>query len=316
MHPIIIRLPFLNFEIYSYGLMTVLGFFFAYVLAYRRLKRCGQYVDDLTNVVMVIMLSGIAGARAIYVIHFWDSQYANQPLWRIFNTRDGRLEFYGGVIFALVVTLGYMAAKKLSAKFFLDVLAPTLMLGLAFGRMGCFLNGCDYGKVSELPWAISFPYDSHAYRDHVNQGKLSVPDELLDEQKRIISPEQLSDAQRAIAAEQHSLPVHPAQLYGIAVALLLSGILSRYFWRRKYEGQVFVLMLILYGVARFGLEMLRVEPKVAGTGLSISQNLSIVAVVVGLLLWVAQKRQPAGQVDPKTGRVVVGRSKIKVQNAK
>ena len=304
MHPIIIRLPFLNFEIYSYGLMTVLGFFFAYLLAYRRFKRCGHNVDDLTNVVVVIMLSGIVGARAIYVIHFWERQFANEPLWRIFNTRDGGLEFYGGVVFALVVTLGYMGARKLPIKFFLDVLAPALMLGLAFGRTGCFLNGCCQGQVSEVPWAISFPYDSHAYRNHVNQRELSVPEELLDDQRRMIPSDKLNDAQRAIAAEERSLPVHPAQLYGIGAAVLLSWMLSRYFWRRRYEGQVFVLMLILYGVVRFGLEMLRVEPVVGGTGLSISQNLSIAAVVGGLILWVAQKRRPAGQVDPKTGRVV------------
>jgi len=296
--------------------MTVLGFFFAYVLAYRRFKKCGQNVDDLTNVVMVIMLSGIAGGRAMHVIHFWDSQFANEPLWQILNIRDGGLEFYGGVILALVVTVGYMAAKKLPAKFFLDVLSPALMLGLAFGRMGCFLNGCDYGKVSKLPWAISFPYGSYAYQDHVGQDILPVPEELLDERGWIIPADQLSDAQREIAAGQRSLLVHPAQLYGIAVALLLSWILSRYFWRRKYEGQVFVLMLILYGVARFILEMLRVEPVVGRTGLSISQNLSIVAVAGGLLLWVAQKRRPGGQVDPKTGRVVVKTSNIKKQESK
>ena len=311
MHSILIRLPFLNFDIYSYGLMTVLGFFFGYVLAYRRFKRCGQNLDDLTNLVMVLILNAIVGARAMYVIHFWDRQFANEPLWKIFNIRDGGLEFYGGVILSVVVALGYMAAKKLPIKLFIDLLAPALMLGLAFGRTGCFLNGCCQGQVSNVPWAISFPYGSYAYRDHVSQGRLTVPDELVDEQGWIIPVDQLSDAQREIAAGQRSLPVHPAQLYGIVMALLLSWILSRYFWRRKYEGQVFVLMLILYGVARFVLEMLRVEPKVAGTGLSISQNLSIIAVVVGLLLWVAQKRQPAGQVDPKTGRVIVKTSNMK-----
>ncbi len=75
---------------------------------------------------------------------------------------------------------------------------------------------------------------------------------------------------------------------------------------------MFVLMLILYGVVRFGLEALRTEPKVAGTGLSISQNLSILAVAGALIWWVMQKRrQPAGRVDPKTGRVVVKISKSK-----
>ncbi len=309
MHPIIVRLPFLNFDIYSYGLMTVLGFFFGYVFVYRRFKRCGQNLDDLTNLVTVLILNAIVGARAMYVIHFWDRQFADEPLWKIFNIRDGGLEFYGGVILSVVVALGYMTAKKLPIKLFVDLLAPALMLGLAFGRVGCFLNGCCQGQVSNVPWAISFPYGSYVYQDHVSEGRLTVPAELLDERGWIIPVNQLSDAQRKIAAGQRSLLVHPAQLYGIAMALLLSWLLSRYFWRRKYEGQVFVLMMILYGVARFGLEMLRVEPRVGGTGLSISQNVSIVAVIVGLACWLWMIRQPAGRVDPKTGRVIVKISK-------
>ena len=311
MHPIIIRLLFLNFDIYSYGLMTVLGFFFGYVFVYRRFKRCGQNLDDLTNLVMVLMFTAIVGARAMYVIHFWSKQYAHEPLWNILNIRDGGLEFYGGVVFSVVVALGYMAAKKFPIKLFVDLLAPALMLGLAFGRAGCFLNGCCQGKVSDVPWAISFPYGSYAYQDHVSQGELTVPAELLDERGRIIPMDQLTDAQREIAAEQRSLLVHPAQLYAIVLALLLSWLLSGYFWRRKHEGQVFVLMLILYGIVRFGLETLRVEPRLGSTGLSISQNMSIVAVVLGLFLWTIQIRQPAGKVDPKTGRVIVKKSNMK-----
>ncbi|MCK4850327.1 MAG: prolipoprotein diacylglyceryl transferase [Phycisphaerae bacterium] len=289
----------------------MLGFLTAYFLAYRRAKKCGANPDELTNVAVLALMGGVAGARAMHVIHFWDSQFANEPIWQIFNIRDGGLEFYGGIILAIVAALGYMATKKMPVKFFLDLLAPALMLGLAFGRMGCFLNGCCHGKVSKLPWAVSFPYGSAAYYDHVSAGELAVPAELSDGFGGAIPAEQLSDAQRAIAAEHRSLRVHPVQLYSMAVALALCGILYRYFWRRKYEGQVFVLMLILYGVGRFVLEMLRTEPIVAGTGLSISQNLSIVAVVGGLIWWVWIKRQPAGQVDPKTGRVVVKISKIK-----
>ncbi len=296
--------------------MIVLGFLAAYLLSYRRAKKCGVNPDELTNIAVLALMGGVAGGRAMHVIHFWDSQFANESIWQIFNIRDGGLEFYGGVILALVAALGYMAVKKLPAKFFLDLLAPALMLGLAFGRMGCFLNGCDYGKVSKVPWAISFPYGSYAYQDHVSADELAVPAELSDGFGGAIPAEQLSDAQRAVAAKHRSLPVHPTQLYSIAVALLLSGILYRYFWRRKYEGQVFVLMLILYGVARFGLEMLRTEPKVAGTGLSISQNLSIVAVVGGLIWWLWTRRRPTGQVDPKTGRVVVRIANIKEQKSK
>ncbi len=82
MHPIIVRLPFLDFAIYSYGLMMVLGFFTAYLLSYRRFKKCGQNPDDLTNVATLALISGVVGARAMHVIHFWDSQFANAPIWQ------------------------------------------------------------------------------------------------------------------------------------------------------------------------------------------------------------------------------------------
>ena len=111
--------------------------------------------------------------------------------------------------------------------------------------------------------------------------------------------------------------MHPAQLYELLTALVLSGVLYWYFWRRSYEGQVFLLMIILYGIARFALEMLRTEPIVPGTGMTISQNLSLVAVLGGLICWLWLKRKPAGRVDPHTGRVVVtAKSKIKNKNAK
>jgi prolipoprotein diacylglyceryltransferase len=90
-------------------------------------------------------------------------------------------------------------------------------------------------------------------------------------------------------------------------ALAMCVILGRYFWKRRHEGQVFLLMIILYGIARFSLELLRTEPKVGETGLTISQNLSAVAVIAGLAYWLWMIKKPAGQVDPKTGRVIVAK---------
>jgi len=310
MHPIIIRLPFLPEafqQIYSYGLMMVLGFFAAYILSYRMFKRCGQNPDDLTNIAVLALIGGIIGARGLYVIHFW-SDYAEEPLWKMINVRDGGLEFYGGVIVAMVAALAYMNAKKLPVRFYLDILAPALMLGLAFGRMGCFLNGCCYGKMCELPWAISFPYGSYAYYDQLAQGQLSVPEELTDGHNGIIPRENLTPDQRIIADQHRSRHVHPSQLYSIAVALGLSAVLYRFFWKRKYHGQVFLLMLILYGIARFALEMVRTEPKVLA-GLSISQTISVPAVVAGGIWWIAMTRQAPGQVDAQTGKLTFKNTK-------
>lgn len=314
MHPVFIRLPFLPEafqEIYSYGLMMVLGFLFAYFLAFRLARRCRQNPDDLTNIALLALLAGVIGARALYVIHFWQPQYAGESFWRILNVRDGGLEFYGGVILAMLVVPGYLLFRRLPVRFYLDLLAPALMLGLAFGRMGCFLNGCCYGKVCHLPWAVTFPYGSYAYLDHLEQGKLSAPPELSDKAGGIIPAKELTDQQRAIAANHRSLPVQPAQLYELVTAVVLCGVLYRYFWRRRYDGQVFLLMIILYGIARFALEMLRTEPIVPGTGMTISQNLSLIAVLGGLICWLWLRTKPHGHIDPHTGRVAIAaKSKI------
>ena len=307
MHPVFIRIPFLPEafqEIYSYGLMLVLGFFAGYLLVLRLAKRCRQNPDDLTNIAVLALLGGVVGARALYVIHFWRAQYADESFWKILNVRDGGLEFYGGVILAILAMLGYLGLRRLPVRLYLDLLAPALMLGLAFGRMGCFLNGCCYGERSNLPWAVSFPYDSYAYLDHLRKGELTLPAGLSDGVVGNIAAKELTAEQRAIAAKHRSLPVHPAQIYGLITALVLCVLMYWYFWRRKHEGQVFLLAIILYGIVRFGLETVRTEPAVWDTGLSISQIVSIITVAGGSICWLWMIQKPAGQVDPKTGRVV------------
>jgi len=318
MHPVFIRLPFLpeSFqEIYSYGLMMVLGFLCGYWLAYRLAKRCGQNPAELTNMAVIALLSGVAGARAMYVLQFWKEEYAGQPIWKALNVRDGGLEFYGGVILALTVVAIYFLWRKLPVRFYFDIMAPALMLGLAFGRMGCFLNGCCYGKICDLPWAVSFPYGSYAYLDHLSQGKLTVPPELSNGAGGIIHPKELTAQQKIVARarENRSLRVHPAQLYGAITALALCGILRWYFWKRRYEGQGFLLMILLYGVARFVLELFRTEPKVAETGLSISQVVSVIMVSCALICWMWMIRKPGGRVDPQTGRII---AKEKLKNTR
>lgn len=301
MYPVILHLPFLpeGFrEVYSYGLMMVLGFAAAYLLTFWALKKSGQNTEHLPTLTLLAVEGGIAGARAIYVIHFWD-QYAGQGWAKIFQVRDGGLEFYGGIILAMSAVLVYLAMCRLPVRLYLDILAMAVLLGLAFGRIGCFLNGCCYGKVSNLPWAVSFPYGSHTYWDHLDRGWLDKPPlKLRDGQGYSISALQLNDEQKALAAKQRSLPVHPSQLYSAAKALLIGGILVWYFGRRRHSGQVFLLALILYGISRFFLEMTREEPTVCGTGLTISQCLSIVAVLAGIALWSWFTRPAKAQAPP------------------
>jgi phosphatidylglycerol:prolipoprotein diacylglycerol transferase len=124
----------------------------------------------------------------------------------------------------------------------MDIIAPCIMVGLAFGRIGCFLNGCCHGAACDLPWAVTFPNTDYG-------------------------------------------PVHPAQLYSTFNSFFLAGVLLTYYTLPHAAGRVFAMMLMLEGVSRFILEMLRAEPAVLGK-MSFSMVLSaFVLVPSGILLW-------------------------------
>jgi len=174
----------------------------------------------------------------------------------------------------------------------MDIIAPCVMVGLAFGRIGCFLNGCCYGAQCQLPWAVTFPYHSNAYVDqfHAHQlmpanPELALGGKLLTESEI----QRLNDATlTAAAAAERSLPVHPAQLYSTFNALLIAAALVAFYTIPHAPGRVFALMMILKGITRFLLEMLRVEPPVmhiGGWGLSYSMVISVLLLIGGVALW-------------------------------
>ena len=164
MHPILFS--FHNFTIYSYGCMVAMGFlaatFWSYwqVGGFRRKASpavANQFlsVDQLLSLVIWIVVSGIIGARLFYVIQFWP-EFANQPL-QILNLRGGGLVFYGGLIGGLIALFGFCKFHKLQLLKVLDLVTPSVILGYSFGRIGCFFEGCCYGKVCSVPWAVHFP---------------------------------------------------------------------------------------------------------------------------------------------------------------
>ena len=142
----------------------------------------------------------------------------------------------------------------------LDVVAPSLALGIALGRVGCFLNGCCYGDLCKLPWGVSFPHDSPAWTEQVFDGLL----------KRDIL---------------WSLPVHPTQLYSAIDGLILLFLLSAYYPLRRRDGAVMALLMVTYPITRFLIEYLRNDEGVFFLGLTISQNISVLLLGVGILFW-------------------------------
>ena len=318
MHPELFKIPYINHTIYSFGPMTVIGFIAAYFLIKRLSRKITPDPVVITNIILYCLIAGIAGARAFYVVHHFYQFRGNLPA--VFATWRGGLEFYGGVIFAVPVVIFYLWLHKQPIRRYLDILAVGLMLGLAFGRIGCFLNGCCFGKPTQVPWAVRFPYNSYAYRSQINpnlkrnrpEPQLLLPDDYclyIDETgQRFPKPlEELSSEQQleVTKGKYRCLPVHPTQLYSSANTAVLCLILY-FFWRRTVKnsdsksknklftqpGATFSLAFILYGITRFLIEYLRDDNPfeyawwAVYKGGTVSQNIGIYMIVFGVVLMV------------------------------
>ncbi|MHC4323814.1 MAG: prolipoprotein diacylglyceryl transferase [Planctomycetota bacterium] len=319
MHPELFEIPFIHLTVRSFGLMMVIGFLMGFFLIGRLGRKIASNPQLITNLALYCLVAGVVGARLFFVLHHFGQL---QRSWvSMFAVWQGGLEFYGGVIFAIPVIILYSRRHKLPIRRCLDIAAIALMLGLSFGRLGCFLNGCGYGKPTELPWAIRFPYDSFAYLSQINtnpernrpEPQLRLP---LEEYQSFVgihekwypkSLEELTEEQKfeVTKGKYRSLHIHPTQLYSSANAALLCLVLYLFHRRalraagsgntRKLltrPGQIFALAFILYGITRFLIEYLRDDNPfeyawwAVYKGGTVSQNLSIYLVVLGVVLTV------------------------------
>src|ERR1700733_7797402 len=176
-------------------LSLLVGFGTATLHASRE-KISGEHIAEVT---MWVMVGAILGARIVYVTTYWKQEFADQPFSEVFMIQHGGLVYYGGLIGATVAGMIYIHWKKLPLWKTADVFAPSIALGSVFGRIGCLLNGCCYGRPSDLPWAIHFPADH----------------------------------------ETHGAGVHPTEIYDALLNLLLYAFLAWLFRRKKFDGQIF-----------------------------------------------------------------------------
>ena len=316
MHQVLFRIPGLDMPVYGYGVMLVLGFFAGVALAKFLARRTGLDGEVFVNAALIALVTGVLGARLSHVLENLDEfTRPERGLWgnlvNVFNMRSGGLTYYGGFLLATPCTILYGIYKKVPIRTGMDIIAPCLMIGLGFGRIGCFLNGCCHGAECNLPWAVTFPYHSNAFLDHVYDKKrpLDVPPALTELNPdtgkiEVLSPEELKrkgPASVALSQNYRSRPVHPAQLYSTITAWMLAALLVAYYTLPHVPGRVFALMLMLEGASRFVLELLRAEPPVLGP-LSYSMVIGIGLVVAGALMWVICRRFPVERV-PRSGEV-------------
>ena len=168
MHDILFRIGD-RFAIHSYGVMAMIGFLAALFVARWRARRAGLLPDEITDLCVWALLAGIVGSRIAYILqntdYFFDTRRPGWSVFDLFKIWEGGLVFYGGLIGAMAVTLLLLRARKLKVLPVLDVLAPSLALGQAFGRIGCYLHGCCYGvPVHAGAWyGCVFPRDALPY---------------------------------------------------------------------------------------------------------------------------------------------------------
>lgn len=153
-HPVLIRLG--GFEIHTYGVLVAAGFLCGLWLAQWRARRAGLPVEIVGQLGLWILVSAMVGAKLFYVVFFWPEFIES---WRAHGPGALRagFVFYGGFIGATVTVLVYLRRRELPAWRLADVFAPALPLGHALGRLGCFFEGCCYGKSCALPWAVRLP---------------------------------------------------------------------------------------------------------------------------------------------------------------
>ncbi|TKJ37038.1 MAG: hypothetical protein CEE38_09040 [Planctomycetes bacterium B3_Pla] len=325
MYPELFELPFVHLTIKSYGLMMVIGFLAAVSLIRRLSRNITPDPQLITNAALYSLIGGVVGARLFFVIHYFDN-FRSRPL-EVLYIWEGGLELLGGVVLAVAVILFYLIYHKLPIRRYLDILAIGLMLALVFGRIGCFLNGCCYGKPTDLPWGVHFPYHSFAYLSQTDadpernrvEPQLKLPEEFFgyigQDGRRYagLKPyDQLTERQKikVTEGEYRCLPVHPTQLYASAGAVFWCLMLYL-FWRRAQKaesmkgpgklftrpGCTFPLMFILYGVSRLVLEFLRDDNPFEYAGLTISQLIGIGMIALGvaaLTIFQLAKGKPHG----------------------
>jgi phosphatidylglycerol:prolipoprotein diacylglycerol transferase len=296
----VFRIPGLGIPVFGYGLMLVIGFYCAMPVGRAIARRSGVDPDWVVNIALIALIFGIAGSRLSHILeNLGEYTRADRSVWANFfamiNIRSGGLTFFGGLILAAVACIVYTLRKRVPLRIGMDVIAPCVMIGLGFGRIGCFLNGCCYGAECNVPWAVHFPYHSNAYLDQFDRKQVNPPAELLtvnDEGRTRLKtveeakkdPESADLLREKKLGVTESLAVHPSQLYSAFNAFLIASLLIAFYTMQPAPGRVFALMLIMKGMTRFILEMIRAEPAVLGP-LSFSMVLSIPLFLIGVVMW-------------------------------
>ncbi len=245
--------------IHGYGLMIGIGVVCAVLVAQFRAKKKGLSTDSLYSIVLLALIFGFLGAKVLFCIVEFKAILANPAL---ILSGDGFV-LYGGILGGIAAVMLYCRAKKLSFLRYFDLAAPSIALAQGFGRIGCFLAGCCYGRQTDSPFSIVFHSSQYA---------------------------------------PNGVKLIPTQLISSAGDFLIALVLLLYARRDRKRGKTGGLYLILYSVGRSAVELLRADYRGAVGPLSTSQFISVFTLALGILLFATDlfrkdKKAPASGTD-------------------
>ena len=263
-----------GFSIAYYGIVIVTGMMIAIWIAQREAKRTGQNPEQYLDLAMIGIAAGILGARIYYVIFAWD--YYKDDLLSIFNIRQGGLAIYGGIIGACIAVVIYSRKKKQNFSLLMDTASMSIVFGQIMGRWGNFFNREAFGDYTNNLFAMQLPVSAVRANE--------ITQKMWDHVVTVNGVEYIQ--------------VHPTFLYE---SLWNVGVLLFLFWfrkRKKFNGEVFLMYLIGYGLGRIWIEGLRTDQLLLPVvGLPVSQLLSG-CLVVGctiLVVWNEKKLSSGGE---------------------
>lgn len=243
MYPVLIKIGPLT--IHTYGLLIAIGFFVALWIAVSQARKTGVPSEKIIDIGFYGLIFGIIGSRIFFIITNWP-YYSEHPA-DMLKVWEGGLVFYGGVFFAIPAVIWYIKRAKLVLWHIADIWAPSIAIGHAIGRLGCFCAGCCYGKPAEgVPWSVIF----------------TNPDSL------------------AITG----VPLHPAQLYEASAEFLNFLLLTMLRKHQSFNGQLFWLYVLNYSIIRSVVEIFRGD-EIRGflaSGFSISQGISVLMFITAV----------------------------------
>ena len=256
-----------GFSIAYYGIVIVTGMMIAIWIAQREAKRTGQNPEQYLDLAMIGIAAGILGARIYYIIFAWDNY--KDDLLSIFNIRQGGLAIYGGIIGACIAVVIYSRKKKQNFGLLMDTASMSIVFGQIMGRWGNFFNREAFGDYTNNLFAMQLPVSAVRANE--------ITQKMWDHVVTVNGVEYIQ--------------VHPTFLYE---SLWNVGVLLFLFWfrkRKKFNGEVFLMYLIGYGLGRIWVEGLRTDQLLLPVvGLPVSQLLSG-CLVVGCTILVVWKRK-------------------------